>query len=131
MNFHNLDVYKCALEFLRTVQPLLQAMGRGEGDLKDQFRRASISIPLNIAEASGKVSPSDRGRFFAIARGSAMECAAILDCVQIPFPNLQEKADLARPLIGTTTAFIDNSIVFINSILVSLVYKPMGIATYP
>jgi four helix bundle protein len=69
-------------------------MGRGEGDLKDQFRRASISIPLNIAEASGKVSPSDRGRFFAIARGSAMECAAILDCVQILFPNLQKKQTL-------------------------------------
>lgn len=106
MNFHNLDVYKCALEFLKTVQPLLQAMGRGEGDLKDQFRRASISIPLNIAEGSGKVSPSDRARFFAIARGSAMECAAILDCVEILFPNLQEKAGIARPLVGRIIAML-------------------------
>ena len=106
MNFHNLDVYKCALEFLKTVPPLLQAMGRGEGDLKDQFRRVSISIPLNIAEASGKVSPSDRGRFFAIARGSAMECAAILDCVEILFPNLRKETDLARPLVGRIIAML-------------------------
>ena len=42
---------------------------------------------LNIAEASGKTSVADRARFHAIARGSAFECAAILDV-----PRLLETA---------------------------------------
>ncbi len=55
---------------------------RGHGELADQLYRASLSIPLNIAEGAGKVRDADKARFYAIARGSAMECGAILDaCV--------------------------------------------------
>ena len=45
----------------------------------DQLDRASTSIPLNIAEGNGKYTPRDRCRFFDIARGSSLECAAALD----------------------------------------------------
>jgi four helix bundle protein len=38
-----------------------------------------MSIPLNIAEASGKPTNADRARYHAIARGSAMECGALFD----------------------------------------------------
>jgi four helix bundle protein len=41
--------------------------------------RASTSIPLNIAEGDGKYALTDRCRFFDIAHGSALECAAGLD----------------------------------------------------
>jgi four helix bundle protein len=34
---------------------------------------------LNIAEGNGKFGPKDRCRFFDIAHGSALECAAGLD----------------------------------------------------
>jgi four helix bundle protein len=47
--------------------------------MADQLRRAALSIPLNIAEGSGKTSGPDQRRFFSMARGSAMECAAIID----------------------------------------------------
>jgi four helix bundle protein len=36
-------------------------------------------MPLNIAEGNGKYAPRDRCRFFDIAHGSALECAAGLD----------------------------------------------------
>ena len=49
------------------------------GDVKDQLDRASTSIPLNIAEGNGKYALKDRCRFFDIAHGSALECAAGLD----------------------------------------------------
>ncbi|MBM4321616.1 MAG: four helix bundle protein, partial [Deltaproteobacteria bacterium] len=42
-----------------------------------QLRRASISTPVNIAEGSGKTKEPDQQRYYAIARGSAMECAAL------------------------------------------------------
>ena len=45
----------------------------------NQLDRASTSIPLNIAEGNGKYTAADRCRFFDIARGSALECAACLD----------------------------------------------------
>lgn len=56
-----------------------QSSLKGYADLQDQLKRAAVSIPINIAEASGKTSKPDMRRYFAIARGSAMECGAILD----------------------------------------------------
>ena len=77
--YERLDVYQRSIEFIVLVAPVLEALPRGNAGLADQLRRASISIPLNIAEAAGKVGEADRARFYAIARGSAMECGAILD----------------------------------------------------
>jgi four helix bundle protein len=45
--------------------------------------RASQSIPYNIAEGNGKATPADRRRFFEIARGSALECAAVQDVLEV------------------------------------------------
>ena len=50
---------------------------------RDQLLRASQSIPLNIAEGNGKGTNADRRRFFEIARGSALECASIQDCLEV------------------------------------------------
>ena len=72
-----LDVYRVAVQFLGTVPRLVPA--RGAADLRDQIERAFSSIVLNLGEGAGRISKPDRARFFAIARGSATECAAILD----------------------------------------------------
>jgi four helix bundle protein len=50
---------------------------------RDQWLRASQSIPLNIAEGNGKTAEADRRRYFEIARGSTLECAAIQDVLVI------------------------------------------------
>ena len=40
-------------------------------------------MPLNIAEAAGRTGKADAARTYAIARGSAMECAAVLDALTV------------------------------------------------
>jgi four helix bundle protein len=77
LSYERLDVYQAAMEFLVASGKL--DLHRGNGALADQLRRAALSIPLNIAEAAGKTTAPDRVKFYGIARGSAMECAAILD----------------------------------------------------
>lgn len=79
MNFRTLEVYQVAIRFLPLAAVLADGFPPRHGALADQLRRASVSIPLNIAEGSGKSSGPDQRRFYAMARGSAMECAAILD----------------------------------------------------
>jgi four helix bundle protein len=73
-----LEVYREAVAFVAWLSPLLEATAR-MGEVKDQLDRASTSVPLNIAEGNGKYAPRDRCRFFDIAQGSALECAAGLD----------------------------------------------------
>ena len=79
MNYRKLDVYQLAVRFLPLAAQLAHAMPTGYGSFADQLRRASLSVPLNIAEGSGKTTAPDQRRFYAIARGSAMECGAIVD----------------------------------------------------
>ena len=72
-----LDVYQVALEFQVLAESL--SFPKRARELRIQLDRASTSIVLNIAEATGRRSLPDRARFLAMARGSATECAAILD----------------------------------------------------
>ena len=73
-----LDVYQDAIGFVSWVDELLEGIPKSLA-VYNQLDRASTSIPLNIAEGNGKYTPADRCRFFDIARGSALECAACLD----------------------------------------------------
>lgn len=77
-----LEVYQESLAFCGWAGELLAAIS-AKAAAKDQLDRASTSIPLNIAEGNGKFSSRDRARFFEIARGSALECAACLDVLVV------------------------------------------------
>jgi four helix bundle protein len=73
-----LDVYQDAIRFVSWVDALLEGIPKNLA-VYNQLDRASTSVPLNIAEGNGKYTAADRCRFFDIARGSALECAACLD----------------------------------------------------
>ena len=73
-----LAVYQEAIAFIAWLSALLDGTLRS-GEVKDQLDRASTSMALNIAEGNGKYALKDRCRFFDIAHGPALECAAGLD----------------------------------------------------
>ena len=73
-----LDVYKASIKFVSWTEDLLERLPKSLA-VRNQLDRASTSIPLNLAEGNGKFTDADRCRFFDIARGSALECAACLD----------------------------------------------------
>ncbi len=75
-----LNVYQKAIEFVSWTQELIESLP-SKVSVRDQLDRASTSIPLNIAEGNVKVSNKDRARFWQIANGSAVECAACLDVI--------------------------------------------------
>jgi len=83
LDYERLDVYQKSIEFVAIVVQIIEKIPRGNATLMDQFKRASFSIPLNIAEGTGKMSLVDRQRYYAIARGSAMECGAVLDVCNV------------------------------------------------
>lgn len=77
-NFENLSVYKKALDFIDDAYNVTMRFPKEERFiLIDQFRRAAISISLNIAEGYGNSKLVFR-RYLTISRGSVRECAAII-----------------------------------------------------
>ena len=80
LDHERLDVYRAALQFVQVLPTLVPRPA--ERALREQLERASSSIVLNIAEGAGRHSSPDKQRFYEIAKGSATECAAILDVLR-------------------------------------------------
>jgi four helix bundle protein len=99
LDYEKLDVYKCAIQHLAFVFKSIAALPRGYSALADQWRRAAVSIPLNIGEGSGKTSIGERTHAYAIARGEAMECGAILDVVRILGTVAESELDESKVLV--------------------------------
>jgi four helix bundle protein len=74
-----LDVYRLSIDYVARSFEEVQPLKGLHRHARDQWVRAAQSIPLNIAEGNGKRNLKDRARFLDIARGSALECAAIQD----------------------------------------------------
>src|SRR5215831_440961 len=99
LDYEKLDVYQCAIEHLAFVFRSLPKIPRGYSALVDQWRRAAMSVPLNIAEAVGKTSDADRMNRYAIARGEAMECGAIIDVVRLLGSMAAAELEAAKRLL--------------------------------
>jgi four helix bundle protein len=74
-----MDVYRLSVEFVAQANEIIEKLPKGRRYIADQLQRAALSVVLNIAEGAGKFAPRDKASFYTIARGSATECAAILD----------------------------------------------------
>ena len=59
-DFEKLEVYKKSKELNKEILKFLKDNKNIDSFLKDQLRRASISIVINIAEGSGKYPKPDK-----------------------------------------------------------------------
>jgi four helix bundle protein len=106
MLFRNLPVYKKSSEFRLFALQTIEAKNNIKRNTLDQLDRASLSIILNIAEGSGKITKPDRRKFFATARGSLFECIAIIDVLTMERILTVEEAEHALNLANEVSKLL-------------------------
>ena len=74
MTHKDLEVYKHSLDLVEKIYQLTASFPSSENfGLTSQLRRASVSLPSNIAEGSSRGSTKDFIRFLNISSGSLAE----------------------------------------------------------
>ncbi|MHB1071933.1 MAG: four helix bundle protein [Gemmatimonadaceae bacterium] len=77
-DYKQLEVWQVSHQLACRVHAVTQAMPPGFAELRDQLRRASLSIPTNLAEGSGRWKDADFACYVNIAIGSAGEVESLL-----------------------------------------------------
>lgn len=96
-DFKSLDIWKRGILLTKMIYEISRNFPNEEKfGLQSQMRRASTSIPINIAEGCGRDSLKDFAHFIHIAEGSAseLECEIII-AVELGYIT----DDLAAPAV--------------------------------
>ena len=73
-SFEKLDMWKDIRNFVNEIYNISDSFPYSENrGLRDQIRRAAVSVSSNIAEGSGRLSPKDQARFVEISYSSILE----------------------------------------------------------
>jgi len=79
MTHKNLDVWKMSIDFVKEVYGVTRSFPKDEVyGMTNQLRRASVSVPTNIAEGAAKSSIKDYIRYLYISLGSLSEIETLL-----------------------------------------------------
>jgi four helix bundle protein len=85
-NFEKLEVWQLGMKVVNKIYRIVKNFPASERfELTSQIKRASLSIPLNIAEGSGRKTKKDFCKFLRNSIGSILE---VITCLKIA---LQEK----------------------------------------
>ena len=90
--FEKLEVYQKALDFVEEIYVFCKSFR--DKDLSPsiyQIKRASLSVPLNIAEGNGRKHKKEKLDFFHISRGSLLECVSIIQLIGRMLPEQSQK----------------------------------------
>ena len=83
-SFEDLVVWQKAIAFVKQVYLITDEGGlKRDFGLKDQLRRAAVSVPTNIAEGFERSSRKEYLLFLNIAKGSAGEVRVYVECLMM------------------------------------------------
>lgn len=110
--FENLIAYQKSKLFYKEIEKLIEVSSLPDYTIKDQLKRAALSIVLNIAEGAGRFHSKDKRNFYVNARGSVNECVAVLQILsenshitkekyQKAYDGLEELSKIIAGLIGS------------------------------
>ena len=78
-NFKELKVWQKARRLVKEIYLILKSFPEDEKyGIVSQIKRASVSIPANIAEGTGRNTNNDFSRFLDIATGSSFELETLI-----------------------------------------------------
>jgi four helix bundle protein len=110
-SFEDLRVWQKGIEFVKQIY-----LVTGDGELKrdfglrDQLRRAAVSVPTNIAEGFERSSRKEYLLFLNIAKGSAGEVRSLLRvALEVGYMD-QLKYDQLRDAVLTLSRYLSNQI---------------------
>ena len=106
LGHEKLDVYRLSIGYVAWVYEKARNLNGIHRPARDQWLRASQSIPLNIAEGNDKTAEADRRRYFEIARGSTLECAAIQDVLVVGNALAQTESQERKVELGRMAAML-------------------------
>ena len=91
-SYKDLDVWNKSMDLVVETYNLMKIMPKTETySLCDQMKRASVSIPSNIAEGQQRKSTKEFINFLSISRGSVAELETqYLLCIRLGFLNEQQ-----------------------------------------
>lgn len=99
LNHQKLEVFIAARQFVLECYKLSNTLPAEERfGMISQIRRAAVSVYLNITEGASRKSPTERKRFYEIARGSMIEIDAALDIAY----DLEYLKKFDSPKLGET-----------------------------
>jgi len=88
--FEKLQVYQRSLEFAIKLCKIASEFPPKFSRIRDQLIGAGISVPLNIAEGSGRKSAKEKVNFYKISRTSIFEITPIIEiCLKLNLINEQ------------------------------------------
>ena len=95
-----LDVYQHALRFISRAEKLI-AEHSTAGAVLDHLDRASESMAENIVTGNSQWSADAKCRYFGVAYGSALECAACMDVFRVKGAIQEEQCDQEKVQLRT------------------------------
>ena len=81
-DFERLDVYQIVKQQNLTVLHIVKSNQTIDPYMADQWKKANLSILLNLAEGTGRMLKQEKREFLTVARGSVYESVAILNLLK-------------------------------------------------
>ena len=80
-DFEKLDIYQVLRDLNYRVFTYLNEDKKIDQNIRDQWKKASQSSVLNLAEGTGRMTTEDKKHYLTISRGSIFESVALMQQV--------------------------------------------------